>query len=621
MSNENNNGVIDFDGSSFIQNNETTSNQMPANSEVANTNTNTNTNVSNGVTASDINADDIFGTWNDASSTQEEVKPVSNDYNNSNINEPAKDDTASLSVEDVFGSSFDTDNSQTSVSSDENKTTLGIDANLNNSETTASNVTDFSNKELESNNELTALALDAFTNMTSSDHLQENNGDVLPSVGSEVQPEIKETVGNDASNVVSPFEVNLGSNEPTNNVNSDSSIVNQNISPINNGDTFQSSNSGIADFNAFMVQENNVNQNLDNNVYSGDGTSQANPLNTVTSQGENSIQDVNSVPSFEQNNDFNQPSLDNQFVVKETASTDSTENLENANNQNIQTTENTANLTDNGNLSVTNETFGSATAPVLESPTSMELNNQPTFSANANLEQNFEASNDLSSANANINQEPISQDVNTPVEPVADTNTVSNIENTNPVNNGIVNDNSVSANNFSSNGSIAPAMNTDISNNSSNQAINLENNVAVNSNGNVNIESTGNNNPVEINSNVSSDNTNNANYQNALKEVNSNLLDNQNTNNGGTPLNPEPTLNAGNDVTLDNSINVGSIPNSNVNTPSVVDNNTTTSDGGKKNGKVSIPVVMLIIIVVISVGVIVLRRNELMEFFQTLINK
>ncbi|MDY5873310.1 MAG: hypothetical protein SPK36_00725 [Bacilli bacterium] len=550
MSNENNNGVMDFDGSSFIQNNETTSNQMPASSEVANTNTN----VSNGTTTSDINVDDIFGTWNDASSTQEEVKPVSNDYNNSNINEQAKDNTVPLSVEDVFGN---TDNNQISVSSDENKAALSIDGNLNNSETTASNVTDFSNKELESNNELTALALDAFTNMTSSEHLQENNGDVLQSVGSEVQPEIKETVGNDANNVVNPFEVNLGSNEPTNNGNSDSSIVNQSISPVNNGDTFQSSNSGIADFNAFMVKENNVNQNLDNNVYSSDGTSQANSLNTVTNQGENSIQDVNNVPSFEQNNDFNQPSLDNQFVVKESVST---ENSENANNQNIQTTENTANLTDNGNLSVTNETFGSDAAPVLEPKTSMELNNQPTF-------------------NANINQESIPQAVNTPVEPVADINTVSNIENTNPVNN------------FSSNGSIAPAMNTDISNNSSNQAINLENNVAVNSNGNV------------------------------LKEVNSNLLNNQNTNNGGTPLNPEPTLNTGNDVTLDNSINVGSIPNSNVNTPSVVDNNTTTGDSGKKNGKVSIPVVMLIIIVIVSIVVIVLRRNELMGFFQTLINK
>ena len=549
MSNENNNGVMDFDGSSFIQNNETTSNQMPASSEVANTNTN----VSNGTTASDINVDDIFGTWNDASSTQEEVKPVNNDYNNSNINEQAKDNTVPLSVEDVFGSSFDTDNNQISVSSDENKATLSIDGNLNNSETTASNVTDFSNKELESNNELTALALDAFTNMTSSEHLQENN----QSVGSEVQPEIKETVGNDVSNVINPFEVNLGSNEPTNNGNSDSSIVNQSISPVNNGDTFQSSNSGIADFNAFMVQENSVNQNLDNNVYSGDGTSQANSLNTVTNQGENSIQDVNNVPSFEQNNDFNQPSLDNQFVVKESVST---ENSENANNQNIQTTENAANLTDNGNLSVTNETFGSDAAPVLEPKTSMELNNQPTF-------------------NANINQESIPQAVNTPVEPVADINTVSNIENINPVNN------------FSSNGSIAPAMNTDISNNSSNQAINLENNVAVNSN------------------------------ENVLKEVNSNLLNNQNINNGGTPLNPEPTLNTGNDVTLDNSINVGSIPNSNVNTPSVVDNNTTTGDSGKKNGKVSIPVVMLIIIVIVSIVVIVLRRNELMGFFQTLINK
>lgn len=547
MSNENNNGVMDFDGSSFIQNNETTSNQMPASSEVANTNTN----VSNGTTASDINVDDIFGTWNDASSTQEEVKPVNNDYNNSNINEQAKDNTVPLSVEDVFGN---TDNNQISVSSDENKAALGIDANLNNSETTASNV---SNKELESNNELTALALDAFTNMTSSEHLQENNGDVLQSVGSEVQPEIKETVGNDVSNVINPFEVNLGSNEPTNNGNSDSSIVNQSISPVNNGDTFQSSNSGTADFNAFMVKENNVNQNLDNNVYSGDGTSQANSLNTVTNQGENSIQDVNNVPLFEQNNDFNQPSLDNQFVVKESVST---ENSENANNQNIQTTENTANLTDNGNLSVTNETFGSDAAPVLEPKTSMELNNQPTF-------------------NANINQESIPQAVNIPVEPVADINTVSNIENANPVNN------------FSSNGSIAPAMNTDISNNSSNQAINLENNVAVNSN------------------------------ENVLKEVNSNLLNNQNINNGGTPLNPEPTLNTGNDVTLDNSINVGSIPNSNVNTPSVVDNNTTTGDSGKKNGKVSIPVVMLIIIVVVSIVVIVLRRNELMGFFQTLINK
>ena len=543
MSNENNNGVMDFDGSSFIQNNETTSNQMPASSEVANTNTN----VSNGTTASDINVDDIFGTWNDASSTQEEVKPVSNDYNNSNINEQAKDNTVPLNVEDVFGN---TDNNQISVSSDENKAALSIDGNLNNSETTVSNV---SNNELESNNELTALALDAFTNMTSSEHLQENN----QSVGSEVQPEIKETVGNDVSNVINPFEVNLGSNEPTNNGNSDSSIVNQSISPVNNGDTFQSSNSGIADFNAFMVKENNVNQNLDNNVYSGDGTSQANSLNTVTNQGENSIQDVNNVPSFEQNNDFNQPSLDNQFVVKESVST---ENSENANNQNIQTTENTANLTDNGNLSVTNETFGSDAAPVLEPKTSMELNNQPTF-------------------NANINQESIPQAVNTPVEPVADINTVSNIENTNPVNN------------FSSNGSIAPAMNTDISNNSSNQAINLENNVAVNSN------------------------------ENVLKEVNSNLLNNQNINNGGTPLNPEPTLNTGNDVTLDNSINVGSIPNSNVNTPSVVDNNTTTGDSGKKNGKVSIPVVMLIIIVVVSIVVIVLRRNELMGFFQTLINK
>lgn len=543
MSNENNNGVMDFDGSSFIQNNETTSNQMPASSEVANTNTN----VSNGTTASDINADDIFGTWNDASSTQEEVKPVNNDYNNSNINEQAKDNTVPLNVEDVFGN---TDNNQISVSSDENKAALSIDGNLNNSETTVSNV---SNNELESNNELTALALDAFTNMTSSEHLQENN----QSVGSEVQPEIKETVGNDVSNVINPFEVNLGSNEPTNNGNSDSSIVNQSISPVNNGDTFQSSNSGIADFNAFMVKENNVNQNLDNNVYSSDGTSQANSLNTVTNQGENSIQDVNNVPLFEQNNDFNQPSLDNQFVVKESVST---ENSENANNQNIQTTENTANLTDNGNLSVTNETFGSDAAPVLEPKTSMELNNQPTF-------------------NANINQESIPQAVNTPVEPVADINTVSNIENTNPVNN------------FSSNGSIAPAMNTDISNNSSNQAINLENNVAVNSN------------------------------ENVLKEVNSNLLNNQNINNGGTPLNPEPTLNTGNDVTLDNSINVGSIPNSNVNTPSVVDNNTTTGDSGKKNGKVSIPVVMLIIIVVVSIVVIVLRRNELMGFFQTLINK
>ena len=77
-----------------------------------------------------------------------------------------------------------------------------------------------------------------------------------------------------------------------------------------------------------------------------------------------------------------------------------------------------------------------------------------------------------------------------------------------------------------------------------------------------------------------------------------------------------------NNVTLDNSISVGSIPNGQVATPVVTDNNQeSTQVPAKKQGKVSLPVVMLIIIIVFSVGVIILRRNELMDFFQTLMKK
>ena len=75
-------------------------------------------------------------------------------------------------------------------------------------------------------------------------------------------------------------------------------------------------------------------------------------------------------------------------------------------------------------------------------------------------------------------------------------------------------------------------------------------------------------------------------------------------------------------MTLDNSISVGSIPNGQVATPVVTDNNQeSTQVPAKKQGKVSLPVVMLIIIIVFSVGVIILRRNELMDFFQTLMKK
>ena len=77
-----------------------------------------------------------------------------------------------------------------------------------------------------------------------------------------------------------------------------------------------------------------------------------------------------------------------------------------------------------------------------------------------------------------------------------------------------------------------------------------------------------------------------------------------------------------NNVALENSISVGSIPNNGVAQPAVNDNNQDgTKTPPKKQGKIGLPVVILIIIIVVSVGIIVLRRNELMDFFQTLMNK
>ena len=101
------------------------------------------------------------------------------------------------------------------------------------------------------------------------------------------------------------------------------------------------------------------------------------------------------------------------------------------------------------------------------------------------------------------------------------------------------------------------------------------------------------------------------------------MPDNVNVISPETVTNLQQALRApSNNVALENSISVGSIPNNGVAQPAVNDNN---QDGAKtppkKQGKIGLSVVILIIIIVVSVGIIVLRRNELMDFFQTLMNK
>ena len=131
----------------------------------------------------------------------------------------------------------------------------------------------------------------------------------------------------------------------------------------------------------------------------------------------------------------------------------------------------------------------------------------------------------------------------------------------------------------------------------------------------------------EINNQISNNSTLNNQVANAYDNGSGPL--NNNTTTDNTVISPEANSNLQqvlstptNNVSLDNSISVGSIPNSQVVTPTVTDSNQENGKvPAKKQGKVSIPIVMLIIIIVFSVGIIILRRNELMDFFQTLMKK
>lgn len=97
MNNENNNGVIDFDSSSFLNNNGNNEVPTPASTSASD--------------ASNINVDDIFGTWsNDEPATQDVVKPISNDYNNSDIVGSEEDASSNNEVishpADIFATTF-----------------------------------------------------------------------------------------------------------------------------------------------------------------------------------------------------------------------------------------------------------------------------------------------------------------------------------------------------------------------------------------------------------------------------------------------------------------------------------------------------------------------------------
>ena len=129
MNNENNNGVIDFDDSVFLNN---------SSNENLNTTTET-VNNNQALDASTLNVDDVFGTWNsDEVAVQKEATPISNDYNSSDI----------IGGED-FSNSVDSDN--TADDSNEGGSTLNIfEANV--SSDNASNEMDNTSKEVVSDN-------------------------------------------------------------------------------------------------------------------------------------------------------------------------------------------------------------------------------------------------------------------------------------------------------------------------------------------------------------------------------------------------------------------------------------------------------------------------------------
>ena len=601
MSNENNNGVIDFGGSTF----------SPENVDNA---TNHVSQESTSKAASNINVDDIFGSWdNSSSNTQSTATPVSNDYNNSNVN--FNNDNSKMEGSNITppsdGSLLETRVSDNQVESKETHNT-----------NEGKNTTD--------NSELTELAMNAFSGLTANGislESQEQAGTVASQVAEKAttnsaladtsstiseNPDYMSVFANPFTN---PTVSSIQSDSPTNTLEQSENTDASNLVGSNQALEFaDSSVNVISDFNGFDDATNSL-----ENV-AGAANSAANSKVTP----ENNGTDFRSLDSLNACNAF-----DNQFVP----------------NQNeVQAVEQV--FSDNQVMS-NPEGFSNQFAPVNQE--TADVSTTPVFGETAiDNQQTFNNGNVINPDTATFNTQNIipkdevsngadvQSDVNIPFQNVTSNQEVAPEFNAvTPESQNTTTFNNLKTSNFDSGNVINPEVGTfnaqnvipqdKISNEigvqptleKTTQGVNLEN------------QMTSDFNPNNLNSQVAP--TVNQEINNQIFNSNDNLTansgntmpDNVNVISPETVTNLQQALRApANNVALGNSISVGSIPNNGVAQPAVNDNNQDgTKTPPKKQGKIGLPVVILIIIIVVSVGIIVLRRNELMDFFKTLMNK
>ena len=604
MSNENNNGVIDFGDSNFVSENGSNATNPVSQESTSNA-------------ASNINVDDVFGSW-DNSSTQSGATPVSNDYNNSNVN-------------------FNNDNSKEEgkVTSPSASDILGTGAN-------DSQINDISipgaGEKSGDNSELTKLAMDAFAGLTSNGVSLESQAQETSTVSSResnspVQSTVESSVESENSDYMTAFA------NPFASLKSNQDQVSQSpmeTTPVNT----ETENTNVQNSNQIAIDEPASLENMVGGtpVAGLDGSD----FQSSSLENEKSASSSNVVGNFTGFSDD-----DNRLENKALENTDNLGSNSPAVNFETQS-ENNGVVSDFTNPNPLDVATVFDSQPSLEPPVAPAVDNQvmpniPDGFNNQFATQSPEAGalnplNTQTEAKAEIQVAPVSLDgvsdnqaavsvsANTEsAAPSFDSPVAPDFNNGNLVN--------PDTGTFASQSNAAPTVTpatVDIQPvpNSFDQSTPLENAVSSDFNANNQAPTDFNTgfNP-EINNQISNNSTLNNQVANASDSGSGTL--NNNTTTDNTVISPETNSNLQqvlstptNNVSLDNSISVGSIPNSQVIAPTVTDSNQENGKvPAKKQGKVSIPIVMLIIIIVFSVGIIILRRNELMDFFQTLMKK
>ena len=290
MNNENNNGVIDFDDSVFLNN---------SSNENLNTTTKT-VNNNQALDASTLNVDDVFGTWNsDEVAVQKEVTPISNDYNNSDI-----------AGGEVFSDSVSDDNSADS-SSDVGSPLNIFEANV--SSDNVSNDMGNTSKEVVSDNTFSPFKQEV-PNATST--FDANAGSFEES--NQQINIVNQTINEVPTSKIEPNSLlEVSSDVVNNSVMSDNFNSNNNTNQVGNLETVTpvtpslqevlSTPSNQIEFN--NSDSNNENDLQNNSIVNGNQADNNN-LNTVSSDISNSSE--NKVPT---NQDGNAVSLDDSVSI------------------------------------------------------------------------------------------------------------------------------------------------------------------------------------------------------------------------------------------------------------------------------------------------------------------